>query len=56
MREEGRQAMKGQSNGATETIQVQPTKTLGQAPRSATGLRVKTHVKAGQMILQILME
>ncbi len=41
--------MKGQTHSTTQTIHVRPTETQGQAPRPATGLQVKTHLKAGTL-------
>ena len=46
--EQGRQAMQGQTNSTTQTIHLQPKETLVQAPRPATGLKVKTNIKAGR--------
>jgi hypothetical protein len=47
--------MQEQTNSTPHTIQGQPSATQGQAPRPATGLHVKTHLKAGMMLLQALM-
>jgi len=43
--------MKVRTNSTTQIIHIQANQPLVQTPRPATGLRVKTHVKAGALLM-----